>query len=93
MCVYYLVGDEWAGSSGRSCISTTIYVDPAESTPSKDGRNAATAGWKRGRPKKQEEPGTGKEDQRDEEAKRALHESANINQVRRQAVDNEGDTQ
>ena len=93
MYVYFLVGDKCAGPSGRSPIPITIYIDPDESSPSKNGRNAVTTGGKRGGPKKQEEPGTGGEDQYDEGAKRALHESANIIQVRRQAVDDEGDTQ
>ena len=86
MYVYYLVGDGCAGESGRFRVPITIYVDPDQSSPSKDGRNAATAGGKRGPPKKQEEPGTGGEDQRHEGAKRAFHESANIIQVRRQPL-------
>ena len=90
--IYILLGgDGCAGESGRFRVPVSIYVDPDESSQTKDGRNAAFTGGKRGRPKKQEEDACG-EDQRAEGAKRPLRESANLLQVRRQAVADDDDT-
>ena len=88
---FFLAGDWCAGDSDRFRVPLSVYVDPDESSPTKDGRNAA-AGGKRGRPKKQEAGAIG-EDQRAEGAKRQLRENANLVQVRRQAVADEDDVQ
>ena len=91
MYLYFLIGDGCVGDSGRFRVPLSVYLDPDESSPSKDGRNAATGG-KRGRPKKRE-AGAGGEDQGAEGEKRPFRESANLLQVRRQAVDDDDDKQ
>ena len=59
MCVCYLVGDGCAGGSDRFRVPITINFGSVETSSTNDGRNAAAAGEKRWRSKKQEEPSTG----------------------------------
>ena len=92
MYLNLLLGNErWDKDSGHLRVPLSVYVYQGESSPTKDRINAV-AGGKRGRPKKQEAGACG-EDQRAEGATRPLRESASLLQVRRQATDDNDDTQ